>query len=155
MSHIEKERLIKADIASIENRVRHAFNQGYDLGYKEGKANCSKIPTGSTTKNDLAVDAVSRDEVCRYVAEFVNHEFSTREEEELIDNIITGIERMPSVTPQSRKGHWRKTSKAVMGEGYMWYCDKCNHEVYQDSSRSYPSENFCPNCGSDNREVEE
>ena len=53
-----------------------------------------------TTKNDLGVDCISRDEVCRYVAEFVNHEFSTREEEELIDNIITGIECMPSVTPQ-------------------------------------------------------
>ena len=53
-----------------------------------------------TTKNDLGVDCISRDEVCRYVAEFVNHEFSTRKEEELIDNIITGIERMPSVTPQ-------------------------------------------------------
>ena len=53
-----------------------------------------------TTKNDLAVDCISRDEVCRYIAEFVNHEFSTREEEEMIDNIITGIERMPSVTPQ-------------------------------------------------------
>jgi hypothetical protein len=51
MNHIEKEKLIKADIASIENRVRHAFNQGYDLGYKEGKANRSEIPTGSTTKN--------------------------------------------------------------------------------------------------------
>lgn len=37
MSYIEKEKLIKADIASIENRVRHAFNQGYDLGYKDGK----------------------------------------------------------------------------------------------------------------------
>ena len=37
MSYIEKEKLIKADIASIENRVRHAFNQGYDLGFKEGK----------------------------------------------------------------------------------------------------------------------
>jgi hypothetical protein len=38
MSYIEKEKLIKADIASIENTVRHAFNQGYDLGYKEGKS---------------------------------------------------------------------------------------------------------------------
>jgi ribulose bisphosphate carboxylase small subunit len=38
MSYIEKEKLIKADIASIENKVRHAFNQGYDLGYKEGKS---------------------------------------------------------------------------------------------------------------------
>lgn len=34
-----------------------------------------------------------------------------------------------------------------MGEGYMWYCDKCEHQVYQDSSRDYPSENYCPNCG--------
>lgn len=52
------------------------------------------------SKNDLTGDCISRDEVCRYVAEFVNHEFSTRVEEELIDNIITGIESMPSVTPQ-------------------------------------------------------
>ena len=37
MSFIEKEKLIKADIVSIENRVRHAFNQGYDLGFKDGK----------------------------------------------------------------------------------------------------------------------
>lgn len=42
MSHIEKEKLIKADIASIENSVRHAFNQGYDLGYKEGKRTVRK-----------------------------------------------------------------------------------------------------------------
>lgn len=41
MSYIEKEKAIKADLASIENRVRHAFNQGYDLGYKEGKATAS------------------------------------------------------------------------------------------------------------------
>lgn len=37
MSHIEKEKLIKADIRSIENRVRHAFYQGYDLGFKDDK----------------------------------------------------------------------------------------------------------------------
>lgn len=30
----EKERLIKNDLYSIENRVRHAFNQGYELGRK-------------------------------------------------------------------------------------------------------------------------
>lgn len=54
---------------------------------------------------------------------------------------------------EPKKGHWIKTPKAVMGEGYMWYCDKCKHKVYQDSSRDYPSEKFCPSCGSDNREV--
>lgn len=31
----EKERLIKKDIISIENKVRSAFNQGYDMGLKE------------------------------------------------------------------------------------------------------------------------
>ena len=55
MSYIEKEKLIKDDLASIENRVRHAFNQGYDIGYKEGKASKSKNPTGSTTKENLGV----------------------------------------------------------------------------------------------------
>jgi len=86
---------------------------------------------------------------------------------ELIDMIDNGSQRdldradeigasiIKLFEQEPRKGHWRKTLKAVMGEGYMWYCDKCNHEVYQDSSRSYPSENFCSNCGSDNREVEE
>lgn len=37
MSYIEKEKLIRADLASIENRVRHAFNQGYELGLQDGK----------------------------------------------------------------------------------------------------------------------
>lgn len=41
MSYVEKEKAIKADLASIENRVRHAFNQGYGMGYKEGKATAS------------------------------------------------------------------------------------------------------------------
>ena len=52
--------------------------------------------------------------------------------------------------PQPKMGRWVKTPKAIMGEGYMWYCDKCKYEVYQDSSRPYPSEKFCPNCGSYN-----
>ena len=56
------------------------------------------------------------------------------------------IRDLPSVS-QPKTGHWIKTPKAVMGEGYMWYCDKCEHQVYQDSSRPYPSEKYCPNCG--------
>lgn len=37
MTNADREKLIKADIASIENQVRHAFNQGYDMGLKEQK----------------------------------------------------------------------------------------------------------------------
>ena len=31
----EKERLIQDDLNSIANKVRHAFNQGYELGLKQ------------------------------------------------------------------------------------------------------------------------
>ena len=58
-----------------------------------------------------------------------------------LDMAIKALEQEPIT------GCWVKTPKAVMGEGYMWYCNKCRHEVYQDSSRPYPSENYCPNCG--------
>ena len=67
---------------------------------EEEQRKLSEIADYLSNRGNEKNDCISRDEVCRYVAEFVNHEFSTREEEELIDNIITGIERMPSVTPQ-------------------------------------------------------
>ena len=49
------------------------------------------------------------------------------------------------IEQEPKTGHWIKTPRTVMGEGYMWYCDQCNHEVY--SSRDYPSEKHCPQCG--------
>jgi rubrerythrin len=69
------------------------------------------------------------------------------EREQFKGDAISEIEKLPSVTPQQKMGRWIKTPKAIMGEGYMWYCDKCEYQVYQDSSRPYPSEKFCPNCG--------
>ena len=94
---------------------------GYLTAALMAAPNYSEISTSSTTKDNLAVDCVDR-------------------------------QAMPSVTPQEpRKGKWIKTPKAVMGEGYMWYCNKCEHQVYQDSSRDYPSEKYCPNCGADMR----
>ena len=56
------------------------------------------------------------------------------------------------IVEQENIGRWIKTPKAVMGEGYMWFCDNCEHQVYQDSSRPYPSEKYCPNCGAKMKE---
>ena len=53
MSHIEKEKLIKADIASIENKVRHAFTQGYDLGFKDGKEKAKPLGSKPMVEIDL------------------------------------------------------------------------------------------------------
>ena len=148
MSHIEKEKLIKADIASIENRVRHAFNQGYDLGYKEGKANCSEIPTGSTTKNDLGVDAVSRQAVIDLMMQKWGENFSG---DSAMQESIDAIRVMPSVTPQEpRKGHWiYKEYDEETGMKGVHCCSECGYPL------ASPYISFCSVCGADMSEVEE
>ena len=85
----------------------------------------------------IMVDCISRQAVLDLIADY----------DLSMGQVVKGIHALPSVTPQERTAHWVKTPKAVMGEGYMWYCDKCEHQVYQDSSRDYPSEKYCPNCG--------
>lgn len=51
-----------------------------------------------TTKENLVVeDCISREEVCDYIAEFVNHEYATDRERELVKNIIGGIQHLPSI----------------------------------------------------------
>ena len=56
MNEAEKERLIKKDIESIENRVRHAFNQGYEMGLKENKSEMSEAL-------DMAIKALEQENI--------------------------------------------------------------------------------------------
>lgn len=52
------------------------------------------------------------------------------------------------LSAEPKRGKWvRRDNYKVMGEGYLWHCSLCDQTVYQDSSRDYPSENYCPNCG--------
>lgn len=88
-------------------------------------------------------DCISR----KAVLKLMKDNWHTHNGDWAMQESMDDIRVLPSVTPQERKGHWVKTPKAVMGEGYMWYCDKCEHQVYQDSSKPYPSEKYCPNCG--------
>lgn len=99
MSYIEKEKLIKADIASIENRVRHAFNQGYDLGFKDGKnkqSNCSEISKNSPTETLISLDAISREKAIAW-AEFYTNAYDAETANESIMTMLKGL--MP-VTPR-------------------------------------------------------
>ena len=55
-----------------------------------------RIPVTLTVSDDL----ISRETVCDYIAEFINHEYSTQSECEMVDSMIEGIQHMPSVKPQ-------------------------------------------------------
>ena len=55
-----------------------------------------------TTKNNLGVDCVARQDVERYIEGFIN-EYTPREELEFINLELDGLKHIPSVTPQEPK----------------------------------------------------
>lgn len=139
----EEEKIICKEFLNDADNT-HSCNE-----YKLLMALLDKEPTA---KNNLAVDCIDRPATLDAIIKRLgikNETYLLEAERVLYQQILD----MPSVTPIRPKGHWVKTPKAVIGEGYMWYCDKCEHQVYQDSSKDYPSEKYCPYCGSDNREV--
>jgi sugar-specific transcriptional regulator TrmB len=121
MNEAEKERLIKKDIASIENRVRHAFNQGYEMGVKESR---SEIP-------NKCGDAISRQAVL---------DIAKSSKSNWIDNsvLFKRVNELPPVTPQQKMGHWF----AWKPEDDAWRttCSECGEETRT-------LWNYCPYCG--------
>lgn len=95
----EKERLIKKDIRSIENKVRSAFNQGYEMGVKELKA-----------YKEQGGDAISREEAINAIYDLCGENVSLKEnpwrDNPHMDAVVDALENLPSVTPQQRT--WRR-----------------------------------------------
>ena len=108
-----------------------AIEQLKELGYGLGE----KIRTDE--------DCISREEVCDYIAEFVNHEYATDREREMVKHIIDGIQHLPSVQSMRPKGKW--IAKKVRGNEVL-YCSNCDRGT--DVIYNYA---FCPNCGADMR----
>ena len=140
MNEAEKERLIKKDLVSIENRVRHAFNQGYEMGLKENK--------------EQGGDCISRKHLLEEIAMlkkspwFNENTYGSKvirkEAVEIVEDVC--IKREPSVTPQQRMGRW------ILTDDDFVYCSECEDSYYPrpiDASWYY-----CPHCGA-KMEVEE
>ena len=107
-----------------------AIEQLKDLGYG----------LGEKPKTGLCEDAISRQAVCDYIAEFVNNEYSSQAECEMVNAMIEGIQHLPPVTPQPKTGHWirQDNTKEPL---YGWYfCSEYN-SVIGDKTK------FCSNCG--------
>lgn len=113
----------------------------------------------STTKDDFGVgECVSKQAVLNKILKFS----VTDGRSVSVTGLWTEVNALPSVTPKKpRKGHWighreHCENLGVMPSGlgaYEWCseCD-CGIDVREWHRNHY---NFCPNCGSDNREVEE
>lgn len=99
-----------------------------------------------TTKENLVVeDCISREEVCDYIAEFVNHEYATDRERELVKHIIGGIQHLPSIQPKT--GHW--VSKHIVDDcnGVVtWYeCSECGRSVDETVTEKFMLKDY-PYC---------
>ena len=147
MTNEEAIKRLKSDIYKYsdftENPNENEFWTAFDMAIK-------------ALEQQSCEDAISRQAVDILVDELaraISDERCCMSRGRSTETIMQDILELPPVTPQPKMGRWVKTSKAVMGEGYMWYCDKCEYEVYQDSSRDYPSEKYCPNCGAKMQEV--
>lgn len=99
---------------------------------------------------ELCKDYISREDaiMCmtgEYVADM------TYKPEDIISKHIQRLKALPPVTPIKSKGHWIE-ERNDYGEITHWHCSNC----YKDSGFITTCKwDYCPSCGSDNREVEE
>lgn len=126
---------IKTTVAKWKERLERELSNS-------GNPNKSKIPTGSTTKNSLDIDCISRKSV---IAIIQNHWWNCRDIDKLVNEL-------PSVTP---KGHWIKEESIYGWDGYSYQCSECGRSIHLDTImedlEDYP---YC-HCGADMREVKE
>lgn len=143
MNESEKERLIKKDIESIENRVRHAFNQGYEMGMKESR---SEIP-------NTCGDAISRKHLLEEIALlkkspwFNENTYGSKvirkEAVEIVEDVC--IKREPSVTPQQRTGEWIEVIDETDSLGNKTWHHECS--ICGSDKSGWGTYKHCPDCG--------
>ena len=66
-----------------------------------------------------------------------------------IDHIRKELEELPSARP---KGEWKPFDQSWGRE--IWYCTACETSMHMPTRMGKPMYEYCPNCGSDNRERE-
>ena len=106
-----------------------------------------------TTKNDLGVDCISREQAIEEADKLCLETGYDNEK------VIEMLNDLPSVTPQEpRKGHWiNKQHLCGYCSAECSSCHKRSNGYVHDNGFSLVCTyyDFCPNCGSDNREIEE
>lgn len=119
-----------------------ALEVWYDITFDDKRFDEARKISIEALKVEPCEDAISREKTCDYIAEFINHEYSTQSECEMVEAMIDGIQHLPPVnplskdyntiyyTPQTKTGHWKHNK-----------CDVCG------ASRPPLFDNYCPNCG--------
>lgn len=139
VSYDVSEKMIKSAIETTVAKWKERLERELS---NSGNPNKSEIPTGSTTKNSLGIDCISRKSV---IAIIQNHWWNCRDIDKLVNEL-------PSVIP---KGHWIKEESPYGWDGYSYQCSECGRSIHLDTImedlEDYP---YC-HCGAYMREVED
>ena len=114
-----------------------------------------------TTKNDLGVDCISRQELLKiYEDRFselqkLKHLKDNKGAEDRqmgVNYCINILKELPSVTPQEpRKGEWLRMSDLSEQEDDRYKCSRCGNVIHHKNEMNlYTFNSWCGRCGSDN-----
>ena len=139
MNEAEKERLIKKDIVSIENRVRHAFNQGYEMGVKELKT--YKEQGGDAISRQIVIDRINKQRAG------LNPDIYPQDKigDCAYRICIEFVEKIPSVTPQQRTGRWIEVIDEIDSLGNKTWHHECS--ICGSDKSGWGTYKHCPDCG--------
>ena len=94
------------------------------------------------TPQEPCEDAVSRKNVWSMIT---GGKYPNENDEQFIDRLVEGLEKMPPVTPQPKTGHW-------IFDNYNWRCSECNETpktMGYVGTADFMTEHFkfCNHCG--------
>ena len=94
-----------------------------------------------TTKNDLGVDCVARQDVERFIEGFIN-EYTPEEELEFINLELDGLKHLPPATPQELKPMVEIDLDYVIKQKYIEreVLDKIRAEILEEHENAYARE---------------
>ncbi len=77
------------------------------------------------------------------------------EREEFKGDAISEIEKLPSVTPEPKIGHWIN-QHIIYANATVDFkvCSECRYEFSYDAETGVSDANYCPNCGAKMKESE-
>lgn len=160
MTSEEKELISTIKIAVIRGIVFADEEKLLELIKTAVGSNMSEKPTGSTTKNDLGVDCISRNTVLTLINDVKNaNGFSDYSQYEYL---FDQVDKMPPVTPQepktgkwiSHREHCEMNNLRPSGLGSYFWCSECDCGI-DSKNFSRVNYNYCPNCGAKMVESEE
>lgn len=134
----------------IIKALSNSDKEAYRKGYKDGQEALAFHLELCEEEQEPCEDCISRKEVCDYIAEFVNHEYATDREHEMVEHIISGIQHLPSVQSKPKTGHWIEDDMTYCGVELVNYkCDKCGEMggAWRKGLKPDKLPKYCMNCG--------